>query len=158
MINATNHVEYIKLEKRLVLLVWLNGLFGYGNNQELLTDVKQASEGFGPDNRSFIYYHFIGRGNKVKIPLSDLERYDDNIRNHLFAINEHRHDAITLRYFQYLALLYTELFLDIKFNNPGVLISSLNQFVQGRNSHKLAADIADEPFVGDDLDKLAFWT
>jgi hypothetical protein len=157
MINATNHVEYIKLEKRLVLLAWLNNLFGYGNNQELLTDVKQTSEGFSPDNRSFIYYHFIGRGNKVNISDSDLERYDHNIRNHLLAINEHRHEAITLRYFQYLALLYAEIFLDLKFNNPGGLISSLNQFVQERNSHKLAADISDEPFVEADLDKLAFW-
>lgn len=38
--------EYVKLERRLVLLAWLNGLFGYGSNRELLADLRGANEGF----------------------------------------------------------------------------------------------------------------
>jgi hypothetical protein len=157
MNGAAEHVEYVKLEKRLLLLAWLIDLFGYTSNQELLADIKQADEGFSTDNRSFIYYHFLSRGEKVKFSASNLQKYDDNIRNHLVAINEYRHNPITLRYFQYLALLFTEIILDNKFNNLGDLINSLNQFVTGRNAHKLAADFPDEPFVEADLDKLAFW-
>ena len=37
------------------------------------------------------------------LTLSDLQRYDDNIREHLAAMNEGRPEPITLRYFQYLA-------------------------------------------------------
>jgi hypothetical protein len=119
--------------------------------------VEGTGEGFDPNGRSFIYHHFIGQSSRVKIPPDDLETYDDNIRNHLLAINARRRDPITLRYFQYLALLFTEIFLDMKFNNPGGLMSSLNQFVRERNARKLALDVAETPFVETDLNKLAFW-
>jgi len=108
MATATRQIEYIKLEKRLVLLAWLNDLFGYKSNQELLSDMKEADEGFDPYGRSFIYHRLVGRGDKLNISLSDLDRYDENIRHHLATINQRRPEPITLRYFQYLALLYTE--------------------------------------------------
>ena len=38
--------QYVKLEQRLVLLAWLNSLFGYKSNRELLADMKEAAEGF----------------------------------------------------------------------------------------------------------------
>ena len=38
--------QYMKLEQRLVLLSWLNGLFGYKSNRGLLKDMKNAAEGF----------------------------------------------------------------------------------------------------------------
>jgi hypothetical protein len=154
---ATKSSEYIKLEKRLVLLAWINSLFGYKNNQELLLDVKEAAEGFDANGRSFIYHHLVGRGDKIKLPASDLDRYDDNIHRHLDAINRLRPEPIVLRYFQYLALLYAEIFLDLRFNRPGELLRLLNAFVQDRNSRKTAGDIPDSAFTVDDLNKLAFW-
>lgn len=154
---VTRSSEYIKLEKRLVLLAWINSLFGYANNQELLQDVKEAAEGFDANGRSFIYYHLVGRGDKIKLQVSDLDRYDDNICRHLTAINRLRPVPIVLRYFQYLALLYAEIFLDLRFNRPGELLQLINSFVQDRNSRKTVGDIPDLAFTGDDLNKLAFW-
>jgi hypothetical protein len=157
MARATDSTEYVKLEKRLVLLAWLNSLFGYGSNQELLANVKRADEGFDPYGRSFIFHHLVGRGDQMRIPLPDLGRYDDNIRNHLAAINARRPEPITLRYFQYLALLYTEIYLDWRFNRPGELLRELNQFVESRNARRSPGDPADDPFTQDDLSKLAYW-
>ena len=157
MARATNGAEYVKLERRLVLLAWLNSLFGYGSNQELLSDTKRVAEGFDPSGRSFIFHHMVGRGDKCLVPLPDLGRYDDNIRNHLAAINERRPEPVTLRYFQHLALLYTEIFLDWRFNRPGELVRVLNDFVRGRNARKSPGDAPDAEFTGDDLDKLAYW-
>ena len=37
--------QYVKLEERLLLLAWLNGLFGYQRNRDLLADMKKATEG-----------------------------------------------------------------------------------------------------------------
>jgi hypothetical protein len=34
-----------KLERRLVLLAWLNGQFGYENNRDLLADMKEVARG-----------------------------------------------------------------------------------------------------------------
>jgi len=53
-------------QERLVLLAWLNGLFGYRTNRELLTDMKEAAEGFDAGGRSFIYHRLVARGGKVK--------------------------------------------------------------------------------------------
>ncbi len=157
MVTATRRTEYIKLEKRLVLLAWLNSLFGYKSNQELFSDMKEADEGFDPYGRSFIYHRLVGRGDKLNIPLVDLDRYDENIRHHLGAINQRRPEPIILRYFQHLALLYAEVFLDWRFNHPGNMLKSLNVFVRDRNSHKPIGDIPDPQFSEIDLNKLAFW-
>ena len=155
--------QYNNLENRLVLLAWLNNLLGYKSNRELLEDTKTIAEGFGADGRSFLYHHLIARGSQVKIPADDLERYDENIRQHLERINRGRTERITLRYFQYLAALYTEIFLDRLFN-PRVgadgrpaLLSELNAFVRERNARRLPLEPQDEPFTEADLTKLAYW-
>ena len=154
MPNGTQ--QYVKLENRLVLLVWLNSLLGYESNRALLEDAKRADEGFGADGRSHLYHFLISRGSQVKIPADDLERYDENIRQHLENINRGRTERITLRYFQYLAALYTEIFLDRLFNHKTQLLADLNALVDERNA-RLAVEPQDEPFTEDDLTKLAYW-
>ncbi|HEY8435983.1 MAG TPA: hypothetical protein VIK63_02910, partial [Haloplasmataceae bacterium] len=65
---------------------------------------------------------------------------DDNIRTHLAAINARRTRPITLRYFQYLAALYTEIVLDRLFNHKAQLLADLNAFVCQRNAKKLPSE------------------
>jgi hypothetical protein len=69
--------KYVRLEERLVLLAWLNEHFGYENNRDLLADMKEASEGFDASGRSYIFHRLEARGDKVRIPLTDLSRYDE---------------------------------------------------------------------------------
>ncbi|RLC77319.1 MAG: restriction endonuclease subunit R [Chloroflexi bacterium] len=158
MTPAQNSLQqYVKLEGRLALLAWLNRLLGYKRNRELLEDTKNTAEGFDAAGHSFLYHHLIGRGSQVKIAEGDLARYDENIRDHLAAINQNRPEPITLRYFQYLAALYTEIFLDRYFNAPKHTLADLNRFVAQRNAAKLPGEAEDEPFTADDLTKLAYW-
>jgi len=149
--------QYVKLEARLILLAWLNDLFGYPRNRDLLADIKEADEGFDSTGRSFVYYCLIARGEKVKLPRADLARYDDNIYAHLQAMNARRPEPITLRYFQYLAALYTEVFLDHYFYRRAEMLRSLNGFVAARNAKRLAGEPRDAEFSASDLKKLAFW-
>lgn len=149
--------QYIKLENRLVLLAWLNSLLGYKNNRELLEDCKTVAEGFGSDGRSFLYHHLIARGSQVKITADKLAEYDENIRLHLEKINRARTEKITLRYFQYLAALYTEIVLDRLFNARPQLLADLNAFVAERNLNRHPSEQKDEPFDNGDLNKLAYW-
>ncbi|HHT45749.1 MAG TPA: DEAD/DEAH box helicase family protein, partial [Firmicutes bacterium] len=114
-------------------------------------------EGFDAAGRSFLYHHLIGRGSKVKIQAEDLERYDENIYSHLAEMNRGRAEPITLRYFQYLAVLYTEIFLDRYFNHRAQLLADLNSFVRERNAAKLPGEPFGEEFVESDLTKLACW-
>jgi hypothetical protein len=154
---ANSVAAYIKLEERLVLLAWLNGQLGYQTNRALLADACQTDEGFDASGRSYIYHLLEARGDKVKLPLPELARYDDNIREHLRAINARRAEPITLRYFQYLALLYTEVFLDSYFNRQREMLRAINSFTEERNSTKPAAEPKDSRFSQDDLSKLAYW-
>jgi len=149
--------QYVKLEQRLVLLAWLNDLFGYKSNRDLLTDMKETAEGFDASGRSYIYHQLEARGVKVQAPLTDLARYDDNIREHLRAMNARRPKPITLRYFQYLSVLYAEIFLDRYFNRWNELLRALNVFVEKRNAEKPAVEPQDTKFSERDLAKLAFW-
>ncbi|MCD6553013.1 MAG: DEAD/DEAH box helicase family protein, partial [Anaerolineae bacterium] len=149
--------QYIKLEHRLVLLAWLNHLFGYESNKALLEDCKEVDEGFASDGHSHLYYHLLARGSKVQIPEEDLALYDENIRIHLECINRHRPEPITLRYFQHLAALYTEIVLDRLFNHPAQLLADLNAFVAKRNARKSPGEPEDAPFTEEDLTKLAYW-
>jgi len=155
--------QYTKLENRLVLLAWLNSLLGYESNRKLLEDTQTVAEGFGADGHSFLYHHLIARGSQVQIPAADLARYDDNIRQHLEKINRGRTERITLRYFQYLAALYTEIFLDRLFNHRAgaggcpPLLADLNAFVKERNARRLLGEPQDAKFTEKDLTKLAYW-
>ena len=71
-------------------------------------------------------------------------------------MNAGRERPITLRYFQYLAALYTEIFLDRHAQSPAKLLASLNAFVRERNSHRRGDEQAAR-FEASDLNKLAFW-
>jgi hypothetical protein len=158
MVRVRNNVsEYVKLEQRLVLLAWLNGHFGYENNRDLLADMQDAGEGFDASGRSYVYHRLEARGDKVKIPLADLARYDDNIREHLRAMNARRPEPITLRYFQHLAVLYTEIFLDWYFRRRSEMLRSLNDFVEKHNAAKPSGELKEAKFSESDLKKLAFW-
>ena len=142
-------MQITSLEQHLVLLAWLNRQFGYEHNRDPLAAMKESDEGFDAEGHSFVYHRLISRGDAVSISPDALAQYDDNIRNHLHAINARRSEPITLRYFQYLAVLYAEVFLDGYFNHRGETLRSLNDFV--------AEYDAGEPFSESDLKKLAFW-
>lgn len=149
---------YIKLEKQLLLLSWLNSCLGYASNKELLEDIKQADEGFCESGQSFLLLRLQSRSNSVQFPMSDLERYDRNIRHHLNSINAGRVQPIRLRYFQHLAALYTEIFLDSRrVGQRGRLLDSLNSHVLKLNARRHSSELFHEKFCDTDLNTLAFW-
>ncbi len=139
----------LDLEGRLVLHAWVNSLFGYASTRELLNDLERADEGFDGEGRSGVFYRLRSRSDRLEVPLADLERYDENVRRHLDAINRRRPEPVTLRYFQHLAALYAEVFLDRWSADRDALAADLNAF----------AARLEEPvsFEADDLNKLAFW-
>ena len=147
-----------QLDNHLTLHAWLNRCFGYETTRSLLNDVKNnVDEEFDSDERSLIYEFLRFRAEPNSRIEEALPTYDANIKRHLAAINNRRTQPIVLRYFQYLALLYTEIFLDWKFNRPAEFLRQLNDLVQHRNDARTSDDAIDTPFTADDLEKLAFW-
>ena len=146
-----------ELNNHLTLHAWLNSHFGYKNTQDLLNDVKNEEEGFTADGHTTICKFLMSRPNLKPEIEAQLPTYDTNIKRHLSAINNKRTQPIVLRYFQYLALLYTEIFLDWKFNRPAEFLRRLNDFVQTRNDARAPGDAMDTFFSETDIEKLAFW-
>lgn len=149
--------DYVKLEQRLVLAAWGCHMLGYSSNKAMLEDLREADEGFDSTGRSPLVTRILSRGSKCLVPQEDLERYDRNIQGHLDFINKRRTETLTLRYFQHLSLLVTELMLDRLFNHEKLLRQELNEFVNQRNAKRGVMDAQDPEFTESDLTKLAFW-
>ena len=153
-IKATTAAD---LDRRLSLLSWLLSRLGYATAKDMLDDMGQADEGYDDEGRSRFCVRLISRESQMRgINRADLERYDDNIRAHLNAMNASRALPITLRYFQYLAALCAEIYLERLSASPAALLQSINAHAISVNSNRRIQDHLDI-FEESDLKKLAFW-
>ncbi|MCA9458877.1 MAG: DEAD/DEAH box helicase family protein, partial [Nitrospira sp.] len=91
-----------------------------------------------------------------EFPGDTLLGYDQNIVKHTLTLSENRAEPLKWKYFQYLSLLFTEVYLDRFFRDPDKLLADLNQHVAKFNEGKTTKEQlpAYEP---NDLRKLAFW-
>jgi hypothetical protein len=144
----------MKLEKYLVLNKYFLSLFGVEEFKDLKKELENTSPGYDSDGRSYFVNKLRSLDN-LKIPHDDLLRYDENISNYVKKINEKREPKVTLKYFQYLAVLFTEIFLDNLKNRKQEFLYELNDFL-GKYRQKEEITLLDN-FSEDDLKKLAFW-
>ncbi|MHA1874869.1 MAG: DEAD/DEAH box helicase family protein, partial [Promethearchaeota archaeon] len=139
------------MEKNLVLFNFILNLLGFSDYSDLLSLLKNSREGYSEDGNSFFFNMLISQP-ETKLPPDKLANYDYNIKNYLETINQKRVVPIQLKYFQYLAILFTEIYLDQLFNNTKLFLKELNQFVISEFKDKM-----DFLFSRDSLNKLAFW-
>jgi len=149
--------DYFKLEQRLLLASWACQQLGFVTNKAMLEALRDVEEGYSGDGRSHLVAAILARGSKCLVHAEDLLRYDANIRGHLAFFNKRRKEPLALRYFQQLALLLTELFLDRLFNHEKALLATLNNFVRQRNAKRGPMELHVLDFASEDLTKLAFW-
>ncbi|MEI4770489.1 DEAD/DEAH box helicase family protein [Psychrobacillus sp. FJAT-51614] len=148
----------LKFNKRLVLNQYFLSLFGVEKFEEIGKEMKKPKfEGLSEDNNTN-FYHFLVDDwmDKVKISKDKLLQYDNNIVEHTKRISENRELGFTWKYFQYLSLLFTELYLDKYFNEKDKLLQLLNEYVEQFNEDKLETDKVDL-YKEYELKKLAFW-
>ena len=152
-----------KLSSSLVLNKYILNLFGVTDLEALSKDLKDSSlEGYDENNVSRFHHELVVRFySNANLPKELLLQYDQNIYSHTQAISEKRDEPIKWKYFQYLALLFTEIYLDKYFTDKVALQAGLNTFLatnHGINKN----DFSDvKEFVLDqninDLNKLAYW-
>lgn len=153
----------LRLDQRLVLFRYLLRQFGVDSLEELAKYLKDPdAELLDEDNVSRFHHllaaHFphISQGGQSTLTTDDLRRYDDNIVSHTLAISARRGETIRWKYFQYLALLFAEIYLDRFFGNADGLLDQLNQFVAPLNANALREGPVDS-YAPRDLRSLAFW-
>lgn len=147
----------------LVLNHWMLSFFhgtGFARLQEKLRDPRL--EGIDSDTGQTKYFHALTNYlfNVNRLPETDLRRYDLNIIRYWSAITEKRNIAedtvMNMKYFQYLSLLFTELYLDWYCNRPQALLAELNRALEEFNETRDALERF-QPYTLDELNKIAFW-
>jgi len=162
----------LRFDQRLVLNQWMLRLFDVSSLESLTTpDMKRPECELLDDNNVSLFYHELTRPlfDHPKLTNDDLLRYDSNIVKHSEAINARRREPIRWKYFQYLALLFTEIYLDRYFRDPEGLLDELNAQVERFNNgewlsqggrlvaHPLPDRDRVEPYELSGLSKIAFW-
>ena len=93
------------------------------------------------------------------LPVHDLRRYDLHIIAHWRRISARRNrqegHVLQMKYFQYLSLLFTEIYLDWYFNRHGDLLVALNKTLQRYRQKKESREL--QPYIAEDLNRIAFW-
>jgi hypothetical protein len=152
---------------KLVLNRWLLSLFNVKRFEELAEPLRnEALEGLDENNVHRFHHALTAQlFNLTQLPTELLLEYDQNIVTHTLRLNERRitrgEGPIVWKYFQYLALLFTEIYLDRYFRDPKALLAALNEQVDAYNADKPEADQL-RPLDADaeawpQLNKLAFW-
>ena len=144
------------LQDRLVLNRYLCGLFGCQDFRGLRENLRDLKEGWAEDGHSYFFRVLEGlRG--LKLAPDQLAIYDLRIKGYVEQLNRFRTPPIQLKYFQYLAVLFTEIYLDRLFTDKASLLAELNEFVRQENAKLSPATPRYQSFTEADLSKLAFW-
>ncbi len=147
-----------RLQEALVLHKYILHLLGCKDLEALSHDLKDpALEGVDDEGTSRIFYALKMHMYDYEITEEKLYEYDRNIVKHTKEINERREEKITWKYYQYLALLFTEIYLNRFFSDKQRLLDDINTFLV--HDFNLRTETwHDMPmFTEDDLNKVAFW-
>lgn len=147
--------------QELVLNKWVMRFFkgdGLAALKQRLGDDQH--EGIDEDGQSLFFHELTRNLFEVDwISDTDLRRYDINIVQYWQEITKHRNQleghVLNMKYFQYLSLLFTEIYLDWYFNKPQELLNGLNEELEYYRQEPGAEDF--QRYVWGDLNKLAFW-
>ena len=165
--RRTRNQPQVPFAHKLVLNRWLLSLFSVPNFKALAEHLcDDALEGLDENNVHHFYHVLTARlFNLTQLPTELLLEYDQNIVKHTQRLNErritHGEEPIVWKYFQYLTLLFSEIYLDRYFSNPGALLKALNAQVAAYNADKndtaRIVGLDEAVAAAPQLNKLAFW-
>ncbi|MGN0820416.1 MAG: DEAD/DEAH box helicase family protein [Akkermansia sp.] len=157
----------------LILAQWARSFF-QGSDFRILQRAlnRRELEGINPESGQTRFFHELMDStlfNMNRVERITFSRYDKNIVRHWKKISEQRNKeagrTLEMKYFQYLTLLVTELYLDWFFNHQRDLLDELNQkareYNQANPKNRIEA-YKDAPedapvFTEETLRKIAFW-
>src|SRR5208282_6704897 len=143
---ASKKKPQIPFAYKLVLNQWLLSLFGVKLFEDLAEHLRNEKlEGLDENNIHHFYHALTAQlFNLTYLPTELLLEYDQNIVKHTQRLNDRRitvgEDPIVWKYFQYLTLLFTEIYLDRYFRDPEELLRQLSAQIAAYNTGKTEAD------------------
>ena len=159
----------VPLNHKLVLNRWLLSLFGVDDFDQLAEHLRDESlEGLDEDNIHRFHHALclhLPADRRPELPDELLLEYDQNIVAITQRLTERRitrgDDPIVWKYFQYLALLFTEIYLDRYFRDPKALLVALNERIATLNEElpegQRIESLDETAEAWPQLNKIAFW-
>ena len=122
----------MKFNEKLVLNSYLLSLLGVDSFEELAKDLKSSQLEELDESDNSLFYHQLSNNISVKRKISNdkLQMYDENIVRHTKDIGR----DIKWKYFQYLSLLFIEIYLDKYFESKAQLLEDLNSYLREFNT------------------------
>ena len=150
--------------EHLILNRCLLRLFGAKTLPELKQKLNLDSPnliGLDDDGQTKFLHQLLSPLIRSEINEGDLRRYDLNIVRHWQKITEKRNrdsgHVLEMKYFQYLSLLFAEIYLDRYFNHKAALQTALKDEFSCYQKEVSKDAAVSAPHALDDLRKLAFW-
>jgi len=145
--------------EQLVLFRYFLYLFGKNTLAGLAGNMNNSEyEGVNENQNTFFYDELDGvlsrYGANAKVSRDALREYDENICRYVKQIGENR-GGIKLKYFQYIACLFTEIYLDRYFTDKTGFAEELNEFSK-KVKKESSGSIDIEQFTPANMNKLAF--
>lgn len=161
-----------KFRHKLLLNQWVLTLFGIDPFREpnipgiakplpfhaLSSSIRDPRmEGLNEDGLHRFYHNLVNSqlfwGDQCHITREQLRTYEENIVRHTRVMNEQRERPIAWKYYQWLTLIFVEIYLDRYYRNAEQLQADLNSFVNRFNQHwSNFANVP--PYALDDLNKV----
>ena len=148
-----------KWDDQLVLFRYFLNLFDKDTLAAFAGRLNGAEyEGVNENQNTFFWRELDGVVERQKavarISRDTLREYDERICRYVRQIGENR-GGIKLKYFQYIACLFTEMYLDRYFTDKAAFAEDLNMFAEKvKTESRDGIDI--EPFKPENMNKLAF--
>ena len=156
---AVDSNQFPLLQNRLILNRFFCRQLGFEKFEDLRDYLclggHTEQEGWEDDGHHALF-HVMRNKPRCVVPPDRLAEYDLRIKEYLDPLNRFRTPPVQLKYFQYLAVLFAEIYLDRLFNEKEKLLADLNKFVEHENDRLLPAAPLYPPFTEEDLSKLAF--
>jgi hypothetical protein len=166
--RRANNRPQVPFVYKLVLNQWLLSLFNVQRFEDLARHLRNENlEGLDENNIHHFHHALTAQlFNLTQLPTELLLEYDQNIVKHTQRLNDRRitygEEPLVWKYFQYLTLLFTEIYLDRYFGDPQGLLKVLNVQVATTNADKPEADhvalFDEQTEAWPQLNKIAYWS
>lgn len=149
----------IPFNDRLILFRYMLNLFGKTSLDSLAGALNHSDYEGLTESQNTRFWEYLDRQiflkpEGVQMSRDELRRYDENICRYVRQIG-HNRGGLQLKYFQYIALLFTEIYLDRYFVDRKAFAASLNAFARDKEAETLGL-LEVSPFTPEGMNKLAF--
>ena len=146
----------LSFDEQLILFKFFLDQLGLADISSLKHLNSKEYEGISDDGHTKFLLDIVNRGG-MKLSKDKLFLYDENIQRHTKRIGEKR-GGIVWKYFQYVSLLFTEMYLDAYFSDKDSLCEKLNKFLAAQKAERMleCKDLDFSDFSAEKLNKLAF--